>query len=212
MSTPVTDFRRCAQLVADLVAPLQHTHGPGETADTGLADVVPDLPGLIEAAHLRVRGMRAAVVEFTGSGDTAPCAALRSAPGPAETADFVNLWGLALEAVEGKPDSIAEAIRWSETPMDERMQRAYPGVRLTSAPAGGRRYEFTLHARGDDAVRQLAALLRASIGAWPEPDWPAQVRRETFWRAAFTAHAEGRTGDLRRLIDDFADTTGTDPG
>jgi hypothetical protein len=124
----------------------------------------------------------------------------------------VNLWGLALEAVEGKPNIVAEAIRWSKTPMDERMQRAYPGVRLTSAQADGPRYEFTLHARGEDAVRQLAALLRASIAAWPEPDWPAQVRREAFLRAAFEAHAEGRTGELRGLIDDFADTTGTDPG
>jgi hypothetical protein len=208
----VTALTPHAQLVVDLVAPLQHTHGPGGTADADVVGLVPDLPGLIEAAHRRVRGMRAAVVEFTGSGESVPCAALRSAPGPAETADFVNLWGLALEAVEGKPDSIAEAIRWSKTPTDERMQRAYPGVRLTSAPADGQRYEFTLHARGEDAVRQLAALLRASVAAWPEPDWPAQVRRETFLRAAFTAHAEGRAGDLRRLIDDFADTTGTDPG
>jgi hypothetical protein len=200
-----------AQLVADLVAPLRHTHGLGEATGADVVGLVPELPGLIEAAHRRVRGMRAAVVEFTGSGETVPCAALRSAPGPAETADFVNLWGLALEAVEGKPNSVAEAIRWSKTPTDERMQRAYPGVRLTSAPAGGQRYEFTLHARGEDAVRQLAALLRASIAAWPEPDWPAQVRREAFLRAAFEAHAEGRTGELRRLIDDFADTTGTEP-
>ncbi|WP_331752645.1 hypothetical protein OG440_40570 (plasmid) [Streptomyces sp. NBC_00637] len=200
-----------ARLVADLVAPLRHTHGLGEATGSDVVGLVPELPGLIEAAHRRVRGMRAAVVEFTGSGETVPCAALRSAPGPAETADFVNLWGLALEAVEGKPNSVAEAIRWSKTPTDERMQRAYPGVRLTSAPADGQGYEFTLHARGEDAVRQLAALLRASIAAWPEPDWPAQVRREAFLRAAFEAHAEGRTGELRRLIDDFADTTGTDP-
>jgi hypothetical protein len=156
--------------------------------------------------------MRAAAVEFTGTGKPVPCVALRSAPGPAETADFVHLWGLALEAVEGKPRSVAEAIEWTERPLDDRMERAYPGVRLTTAPSGGQRRQFTLHACGPEPVRQLAALLRASIAAWPEPDWPAQVRREAFLREAFRAHAEGRTEDLRRLIDDFARISGIDPG
>ncbi|MFF4205501.1 hypothetical protein ACFYZ8_33170 [Streptomyces sp. NPDC001668] len=200
------------QLVADLVGPLQRTRGIGEIADADLSHIAPDLPDLIEAAHRRVRGMRAAVISLTtGRGAPVACAALRSSTGAAETADFVNLWCLALEAVEGKPRSVQEAIQWSGTPVDERIDRAYPGVRLSSTPADDRRSEFTLYARGEEAVRQLARLLRAAITAWPEPDWRAQVRREKFLRAALDAHAEGRRGDLRRLIEDFADAPAADP-
>ncbi|WP_432156019.1 hypothetical protein [Streptomyces sp. bgisy153] len=201
-----------ARLVADLVAPLQDTTRPGDAADSDLAGLAPQLSSLIEAAHRRVRGLRAVSVEFTGPGPGAavPCAALRSDSGTAETADFVNLWCLALEAVEGRPRSLPEAFALVETPLEERIQRAYPGVQLGAAPAAGPHDEYTLYARGEDPVRQLAELLRASVAAWPEPDWPAQICREKFLTEAFRAHTEGRADDLRRLLEDFADPGTTD--
>ncbi|MGW1976715.1 hypothetical protein [Streptomyces sp. NPDC001889] len=202
-----------ARLVADLAAPALRRAGcSGEAVEADPADVEPDLTALIEAAHLRVRGMRAAVVTLTGSHPPIPCAALRSAPGASESSDFARLWCLALEAVEGTPSGLGDVIARSRTPMAERMSRAYPGVEIGGPSGGSLHGEYTLYARGRSAVRQLAALLRTSIAAWPEPDWPAQVRRETFLREAFRAHPEGRTGDLRRLIDDFEDTSGTGPG
>ncbi|MFE6273975.1 hypothetical protein ACFVQ9_34895 [Streptomyces goshikiensis] len=170
------------------------------------------MPDLIEAAHQRVRGMRAVVMTAMGPEGPIPCAALRSAPGTVESTDFTKLWCLALEAAEGGPsNTLAEVIHRAKTPMDERMERAYPGVQL-AGPAGDSLHgEYTLYARGETAVRHLTTLLRVSIEAWPEPDWAAQVQRETFLRDIFQAHFEGRTADMEKLIDDFAEAADQEP-
>ncbi|MFK0047768.1 hypothetical protein ACIQU4_27505 [Streptomyces sp. NPDC090741] len=195
------------------MAPLKHpTRSPGEATDTDPASIASDLPDLIEAAHQRVRGMRAVVVTTMGPDGPTPCAAVRSAPGSSESTDFTKLWCLALEAAEGGPShTLAELIRRSKIPMDERMERAYPGVQLAGPSGDSLHGEYSLYARGETAVRQLAALLSASIDAWPEPDWAAQVQRETFLREVFRAHCEGRTDDLQTLIDDFTDADGQSP-
>ncbi|MFD7559908.1 hypothetical protein ACFV9E_36000 [Streptomyces sp. NPDC059835] len=156
--------------------------------------------------------MRAVVITTLGPEGPILCAALRSAPGASEATDFTKLWCLALEAVEGGPsNTLAEVIRRAKTPMDERMERAYPGVELGGPSGDSLHGEYTLYARGEAAVRQLAELLRTSIDSWPEPDWAAQVQRETFLRDVFRAYCEGRTDDLQTLIDDFTDAGGQSP-
>ncbi|MFD0393398.1 hypothetical protein ACFQ3Z_16330 [Streptomyces nogalater] len=180
-------------------------HG-GRVVEVDAHTVIPDLIDLLDAANARVRGMRAVVVELDTPDGPVPAAALRSAVGLAERSDFVKLWGLALEAVHGKPTTIDEVIAWSKVPLEDRFDQAYPGVQLHSNK--GYESESTLYARGWSAVVQLARLLRAAITAWPEPNWPTQVRRETFLRNAVAAWSEGRVDDLRALIAEYDQDAG----
>ncbi|MEU9752179.1 hypothetical protein AB0D90_03455 [Streptomyces althioticus] len=201
--TPLTPR---AQLLTDLMADVPEAAGTdfstwGDDAD--LTDVTPGLTDLIYAAHLRVRGMRAATVAFPGPAGPVPAVALRSSTDMASVTDFAELWGRALDAVYGKPRSTEEALAISEVPVQARMDGAYPGVVLASPPDGRLAGEFTLYARGADAVRQLAALLRAALDGWPVPDWVGIVRREDFLLGVLDALAEGRDDGAERMIRDF---------
>ncbi|MGY1548358.1 hypothetical protein [Streptomyces sp. MN6] len=200
-----------AQLLTDLMAEVPQAAGTDFSAwggDADLNDVTPHLTDLIDAAHLRVRGMRAATVAFPGPAGPIPAVALRSSTDMAGVTDFTELWGRALDAVYGKPRTTEEALAVSEVPVQERLTRAYPGVVLASPTDGRLAGEYTLYARGADAVRQLAALLRAALDGWPVPDWAGVVRRENFLLGVLHAHAEGRDDDAERMIRDFTTDTG----
>ncbi|MFE7965217.1 hypothetical protein ACFU0X_19665 [Streptomyces cellulosae] len=183
-----------AQLLTDLAAGIPKAAGADFATwgdDTDLSHVAPTLVDLIDAAHERVRGLRAATVIVPTPAGPVPAAALRSSADPASVADFSDLWGRALDAVYGKPRTIDEIIVASEVPVAQRLDAAFPGVVL-ACPADGRLTgEYTLLARGADAVRQLAALLDASLDGWPLPDWVAINRRQGLLRDALRGRDAG---------------------
>ncbi|MGV9814728.1 hypothetical protein ACWDTQ_22845 [Streptomyces cellulosae] len=182
-----------AQLLTDLAAGIPGAAGADITAfgDTDLTDVAPTLAARIDGAHERVRGLRAVTTAVPTPAGPVPAAALRSSTDPASVTDFAELWGRALDAVYGKPRTIDEIIVAAELPVAQRLADAFPGVVLTCPADGSLNGEYTLLARGADAVRQLAALLDASLDGWPLPDWVAINRRQDLLRDALRGRDAG---------------------
>ncbi|MGW7504336.1 hypothetical protein ACWGIR_22785 [Streptomyces albidoflavus] len=173
-----------AQLIQDLADPMPEAASVASSewmADTDLSAIEPHLPGLIDAVHLRVRGMRAVTITLPSADGMVPAAALRSAPDSAGACDFGQLWCLALDATYGKPKTVAEAVEFAQVPVAERLGRAYPGVTLES-PDGDLFGQYTLYARGTTAVQSLSRLLAASIRDWPLPTREERQERELFVR------------------------------
>ncbi|RZF02876.1 hypothetical protein [Streptomyces albidoflavus] len=173
-----------AQLIQDLADPMPEAASVASSewmVDTDLSAIEPHLPGLIDAAHLRVRGMRAVTITLPGADGMVPAAALRSAPGSAGACDFGQLWSLGLNAAYGKPKSVAEVVEFAEVSVAERLDRAYPGITLES-PHADLFGQYTLYARGTAAVQSLSRLLAASIRDWPLPSKADRQERELFVR------------------------------